>query len=213
MATPHGLNEYQFDNGATSSPEGQLGGVAELSRSNEASIKASFPGGSVVWDRTRDEITADQQTRLLDGIATNGQSTGQPVVNGFCMSSDFNRDYSANSPPTYDFMQGQAGAGGAPGSAFTPNTASPVDGSTEPIDMPAPPAWMDDPKANKTTRPPFNGRMTDVDPATTSTRIAGTKKETLGSLMGISNGRVEISWGSSSAAASQMNDVKNNVPG
>ena len=171
--------------------DGKLPGTPGLSTSNEASLKKSFPGSPIhSGELTRDERRIEFQKLALDG----------EVTDGFCFPT-FNRHYHENGPPKYADVE--HGAGGLPGSPFTPNPVSPGQGNgADPTKMGEPPTYMKDVdgkdplliKTTKSSRPPFNGSMTDIDPWATSECIADTQIETLGGLMGKSPHRVDT-WG------------------
>lgn len=188
MATNYGVVDVQRQTIAT----GKLPGTPGLSTSNEASLQKSFPGSPIhTGELTRDERRTEFQKLALDG----------EVTDGFCFPK-FNRNYHLNGAPKYkDVVHG---AGGLPGSPFTPNPVSPGEGNgADPTKMGEPPTYMKDPdgkdaliiKIKKSSRPPFNGAMTDVDPWATSECITDTQLETLGSMMGKSPHRV-AGWGS-----------------
>jgi len=190
MADPHQTVDVFRQELAT----GELGGTPALSRADAASLTTSFPGSPIIGQNktlTPEERKAEFQKLALDG----------EVINGFCFSS-FNRDFAENDPPAYGDVI--TGPGGLPGSSFTPNVVSPGEGNgVDPTKMGDPPAYMyegpgGDPlliKMTKSSRPPFNGSMTDIDPKSASLAIDQTKIETLGEYMGRSPGRVD-DWGS-----------------
>jgi hypothetical protein len=137
---------------------GKLGAANGLSRSNTASLKVSFPGSPIhTEDMTRESIQKQFQELALDG----------EVKDGYCFSS-FNRDYK-NAPAIKDV---KVGPGGWPGSPHMPNPVSPGAGSANPGDMAAPPPDLE---KNKTSRPPYIGEGTALDPATSSIRQSGMK--------------------------------------
>ena len=136
---------------------GKLGGVKELSRSNTQSIAKSFPGSPIhSGAMTRESIQEEFQSLVLDG----------EVLDGYCFPS-FQRDYdkggSGEQPPEINTVE--TGGGGLPGSPHMPNPVSPGAGSINPADQPAPP---DDLESNKTSRPPYIGEGTDLDPMASS---------------------------------------------
>jgi len=131
---------------------GKLGNVNELSRSNTESLKKSFPGSPIhLGQMTRASVQSDFQAKVLDGI----------VTDGYCFSS-FNRDYSG-APKISEEVAG-AGAGG-PGSSHMPNPVSPGAGSVDPSTQAAPPPDL---QTNKTSRPPFIGPGTALEPRDSS---------------------------------------------
>ena len=143
---------------------GALGGVAELSRSNSESLKKSFPGSPIHdGSMTRDNVQKGFQELALDG----------EVLDGFCFPK-FNRDYhegaDGEKPPVIADVE--TGGEGKPGSPHMPNPVSPGVGSMNPADQPAPP---DDMESTKTSRPPFIGEGTELDPMTSSTQQSGHK--------------------------------------
>jgi hypothetical protein len=191
MATNYNVVDYNIFRKELA--EGQKSGFALLSRSDEKSVRASFPNNPV-WLMSTEERRNEFQSLALDG----------EVLDGFCFPS-FNRDYSANNPPVIDEVE--TGGGGLPGSPYTPNPTSPGVSFAGDADMPLvsngddvskigdPPEYMADIKTNKPSRPPFNGAMTDTDPMTTSLAIDQATIETLREFMGRSPGRVD-DWGS-----------------
>ena len=134
---------------------GKLGGVKELSRSNTQSLKASFPGSPIHnGSMTRASIQEHFQENVLDGV----------VDDGYCFSS-FSRDYHTGLAKPPVIADVAFGAEGLPGSPHMPNPASPGAGSLNPTDMPDPP---DDMEKNKTSRPPFIGPGSALDPMASS---------------------------------------------
>jgi len=138
---------------------GKLGGVKELSRSNTKSLKASFPGSPIHdGSLTRDFIQDHFQENVLDGI----------VENGYCFSS-FSRDYdkgtAPNKPPVLSEVA--TGPGGLPAGPHVPNPASPGVGSVNPADLPDPPDGFE---KLKTSRPPYIGEGSALDPMASSKR-------------------------------------------
>lgn len=143
---------------------GKLGGVKELSRSNTQSIAKSFPGSPIHSGAlTRESIQAQFQEIVMDG----------EVLDGYCFSS-FNRDYDkgpkGEQPP--EIASVDTGGGGKPGSPHLPNPVSPGAGSINPADQPDPP---DDLESKKTSRPPYIGEGTDLDPMASSKQQSGHK--------------------------------------
>lgn len=131
---------------------GKLGGINELSRSNTESLKKSFPGSPIHSGKmTRENLQAHFQKEVLDGT----------VKDGYCFSS-FDRDYS-KAPKISEEVKG--GPGGLPGSSHMPNPVSPGAGSVDPTKMGAPPDKL---QSDKTSRPPFIGSGTALDPADSS---------------------------------------------
>lgn len=142
--------------------DGRLGVGAGLSRSNTNSLKKSFPGSPIhSGQMTRESVESGFQADVLDG----------EVVNGYCFSS-FNRDY-AGAPTIAEVA---FGPGGLPGGPHVPNPASPGAGSANPSNMPAPP---DDWEQGKTSRPPFVGEGSALEPSSSSTAIAGQRVKNL----------------------------------
>lgn len=156
----HNQNTVNIPEGGT----GGMGGVNELSRSNTESLKASFPG-SPIHDGTltRENVQTQYQELAMDG----------EVLDGFCFPK-FNRDYDKGAdgekPPAIADVE--TGGEGLPGSPHMPNPASPGVGSANASDQPDPPADME---KNKSSRPPFIGEGTDLDPATSSAKQSGLK--------------------------------------
>lgn len=134
---------------------GQLGGVAELSRSNTSSLASSFPGSPIhAGVMKRETVEEDFQKYVLTGT----------VIDGYCFSSH-TRGY-VDAPKIADV---ETGAAGLPGGTHVPNPSSPGAGSVDPKQMPAPPdGWQD----NMTSRPPFIGAGTALEPADSSKEIA-----------------------------------------
>ena len=131
---------------------GKMGAVKELSRSNTASLRASFPGSPIhTGAMTRESVQAHFQSEVLSGI----------VENGYCFSS-FDRDYSG-APKISEEVSG--GAGGLPGSSHMPNPSSPGAGTVDPTKQPAPPDKL---QTAKTSRPPFIGPGSALEPADSS---------------------------------------------
>ena len=156
----HNQNTVDIPEGGT----GALGGVAELSRSNTTSLKASFPG-SPIHDGS---LTRETAQETFQKLALDGE-----VLDGFCFSK-FNRDYNSGEdgekPPV--LAEVESGGGGLPGSPHMPNPASPGAGSMNPSDQPDPPDGME---KNKSSRPPFIGEGTALDPMTSSTQQSSHK--------------------------------------
>lgn len=148
----HNQNTVDTPEGGT----GALGNVNGLSRSNTASLRTSFPGSPIhSGQMTRESVQSDFQEKVLDGA----------VENGWCFSS-FDRDYSGAPDISKDV---EFGPGGLPGSPHMPNPVSPGAGSVDPTKMAAPPENMEQ---SKTSRPPYIGSGSALEPAASSTAQA-----------------------------------------
>jgi hypothetical protein len=131
---------------------GKLGAVKELSRSNTESLKNSFPGSPIHNGlMTRANVQTSFQELVLDGV----------VADGYCFSK-FDRDYTG-APKISTEVKGAPSGG--PGSSHMPNPLSPGAGSVNPADQQAPP---EDLQKSKTSRPPFIGPGTALDPSGSS---------------------------------------------
>ena len=159
---------------------GQLGGVSELSRSNTASLSASFPN-TPDWIVDGDDNT--RRTNLESAFESDVLNA--TITNGYLFSS-----VSMNYEQAPVISSVAFGPGGLPGNPWQPNTASPAAG-VNPLTMPAPPSYVAD--ASKTSRPPFIGEGTDLDPSASSARYAESKVNDL--TLGQSLSRSE-NWGS-----------------
>jgi hypothetical protein len=106
------------------------GGGSALSTHGTESLQKNFPGSPIHdGSLSRESIQEMGNELLLSAVINDGGHT----------FGEQGRDYSG--APNFDDVK--TGGGGLPGSAFTPNTASPGEGSMNATDLPAPPDQPD----------------------------------------------------------------------
>jgi hypothetical protein len=176
----HNQNTIDIPSGGT----GHLGSTSELSRSNTNSLKASFPGSPIHSGlMTRESIQEHYQDYVLNG----------EVLDGYCFSYfslDYDKGPKAVCPPV--IVSVKSGGKGLPGSPHMPNPVSPGPGSVNPKDQANPPDGLE---KNKTSRPPFVGEGTALDPMKSSKRQSTHKIKKY--IMGKSNKESVGSYGKS----------------
>ena len=151
----HNQNTVDIPSGGT----GHLGATSELSRSNTNSLKASFPGSPIHTGLvTRESIQEHFQEWVING----------EVIDGYCFSYfslDYDKGPKEAQPPVIASVK--VGPAGLPGSPHLPNPTSPGPGSINPKNQGAPPDGLE---KLKTSRPPFVGEGTALDPMKSSKR-------------------------------------------
>jgi len=101
-----------------------------MGASSSTSLQTAFPGSPIHAGELSREVTQELGDKLLLGDIVNdgGHTFGEQ-----------NRDYV--DAPSYNDVE--TGSGGLPTTAFTPNVASPGEGSTNPADQPEGPEPTD----------------------------------------------------------------------
>jgi hypothetical protein len=107
-----------------------MGGGSTLSTHGTESLQTNFPGSPIHDGSLSKKSVQEMGNELLLGAIVNdgGHTFGEQ-----------DRDYTG--APNFDDVK--TGGGGLPGTAFSPNTASPGPGSMNAKDMPEPPAPAD----------------------------------------------------------------------
>lgn len=140
------------DRQGTTSPEAglnygtQTAGSTALGSSDPTALQASFSASPVYageipeWDDyltsvmrgTTDGYNADATNPYFHNVDSG--------VGGDVGSTTPSKTYSQNNPPAYSSVNNASdGSGGSPATAWTPNTASPADLSTDPSALPVSP--------------------------------------------------------------------------
>jgi len=129
-----------------------------LGSSGTETVKASFPASPIYDGSLNDQVVTElAQDLLLDGVVNDGGHT----------FGEFNRDYV--DAPNYGDVE--AGGGGLPGSAWTPNPVSPGPGSMNPSDQADPPeGWGQTPNSQWGT-----GVGSQLQPSESSAAQSATK--------------------------------------
>ena len=138
-----------------------------LSKSSTSDLQAAFATSPIHNGVLDDDSVREQfQKDVLDGIINDGGhtfGTFDPQYTGDLTKEGGNAGFSET----------KTGGGGLPASAWVPNPASPGEGSTNPADIPEAP----DGYGKTPSDTPFSGVGSQLDPKTTSVKIAG---QTLG---------------------------------
>lgn len=145
-------------------------GTRSKGSSDTLSLASSFPGSPL----NKDNAITDDGSSSPSAMATWYQENVLDAVinDGGHTFGEYNTDYSANIPEGEVSNDG----GGAPASAFVPNTASPGEGSVNPADQPAAP---DSIAQMGPSDVPFNGVGSQLSTSDSSAAQAGSKVQAL----------------------------------
>lgn len=149
-----------------------------LGSSDTSSLRQAFAGPV---NRQEDQFASVEELRAqYEALVMNGNAALEGATAAYYGITGYTPDYT-DAP---NLSEVETGPGGLPGTPYVPNVASPGEGTTNPLDLPAPPEGV----GVRPSDVPFSGvPITANDPSNTSASLAGTKVGQGAYKSGISN--------------------------